>query len=281
MSSQKNAITTERWLPHAPGFREHIGSPLRPHDHDLRLFSEVIGRWQPATDAAARALILGVTPELYHLPWPERTQILAIDQSAAMIRDVWPGPESDATHANWLDMPFAAQSMDFIFCDGGLHLQGYREQQFTLAARINQVLAPNGLCSFRLFVPPAKPQTPEAVLADLRAGRIENMNCLKLKLGMAIQPDAVTGVRLGDIWHRLHRHFPDPAEIFGQPGWTEANFNTVAAYKDSDTRYHFADAQQVIALFEEASQGRLQWVSTVSPEYTMGDQCPIVTFRAT
>ena len=278
MSSTKST-TTDRWLPHAAGFREHIGSPLRPHENDLHIFSGVINRWQQ-TAASPNALILGVTPELYSLPWPEQTQVYAIDQSAAMIRDVWPGPVNNATHANWLEMPFAAHSMDFVICDGGLHLLGYPEQQSKLAAIISHILAPGGLCCFRLFVPPAKSEAPSAVLADLHAGRIENMNCLKLKLGMAIQSDAITGVRLGDIWNMLQTNVTDPANIIDQPGWTAANYNTVAAYKDSDTRYHFADMSQVISMFESVSHGRLRLESIVTPEYTMGDQCPIVTFRA-
>lgn len=279
MSHHNNTIT-DRWLPHAAGFREHIGSPLRPHENDLRLFSEIISRWQQAVITPPNALILGVTPELYSLPWSEQTEVYAIDQSAAMIRDVWPGPVNQATHANWLEMPFTAHSMGFVICDGGLHLLRYPEQQSELAARINHILAPGGLCCFRLFVPPARPETPSAVLTDLQAGLTENMNCLKLKLGMAIQPDAITGVRLGDIWSLLHHHVPDPAFIISQPGWTAANYNTVAAYENSDTSYHFASVSEVISLFESASHGRLQLESIVTPKYTMGDQCPIVTFRA-
>lgn len=280
MSPQNPSTTSDRWLPHAAAFREHIGSPLRPIDQDIQLFSSLVHTYQQTKPNPPRALILGVTPELHELPWRDRSQVFAIDQSAAMIQDVWPGLPENATHANWLQMPFADHSLDIVLCDGGLHLLAFPEQQARLAAHISRVLVTDGLCCFRLFVPPAAREHPADVLTDLHAGRIENMNCLKLKLGMSMQTDAATGVRLGDVWQRLDPENIDVAAIVRGAGWTAENFNTIAAYKDSDTRYHFSDLAQVIAMFESASQGRLTLASVMTPTYTLGDQCPIVTFRA-
>ena len=44
---------------------QQVGPPLRPSVQDIAFYTRAI-----ADITAPRALILGVTPELYHLPWP-------------------------------------------------------------------------------------------------------------------------------------------------------------------------------------------------------------------
>jgi hypothetical protein len=60
-----------------------VGPPLRPGTADQALFNAAIASWGSDKGVAPRALILGVTPELFHLDWPTGTQLTALDGSHA------------------------------------------------------------------------------------------------------------------------------------------------------------------------------------------------------
>ncbi|MDQ6622553.1 MAG: hypothetical protein M3Y86_03600, partial [Verrucomicrobiota bacterium] len=59
-----------------------LGSPLRPSAEDQRGYGSFIFPWLQ-NFAQPRVAILGVTPELYYLPWPAGCDLLAVDRSRA------------------------------------------------------------------------------------------------------------------------------------------------------------------------------------------------------
>ena len=177
---------------------EQTASPLRPSPEDTQAYLRLCEPWI-ARHGAPRVLLLGVTPEIYRLPWPQGHDLLAVDRSAAMIAHVWPGPARQVILADWLDLPLPAGSRDLAFCDGGLHLIDHPRGQRQLIEQLHRVIVPGGLCLLRLFAPPAEQESPETVLAELLAGRIPSLNVLKLRLGMAMQPSAEAGIRHCDI----------------------------------------------------------------------------------
>src|SRR5690606_7261339 len=129
-----------------------------------------------AANRPPRALILGVTPEIYHLPWPPGASVHAVDHTPAMIDAIWPGPRADVIEADWVDIPVGDASRDLVFCDGGLHLMPHG-QHSVFAATMSRIVSPGGLCLFRLFVPPGHEtgadhgESPEQVLDALMKGR--------------------------------------------------------------------------------------------------------------
>ena len=71
---------------------KQLGSPLRPLAEDVDFFARALREWCAAHPGAKpRALILGVTPELYRLPWPDAALVRAADRTPAMIRSDHPG----------------------------------------------------------------------------------------------------------------------------------------------------------------------------------------------
>ena len=70
-----------------------LGPPLRPSQEDVRFSEEAVGAWR-GQGAPPRVLLLGVTPELYALPWREGTDFLAVDRTMEAIEAVWPGPRT-------------------------------------------------------------------------------------------------------------------------------------------------------------------------------------------
>ena len=76
------------WPRHA-GQWQRVGPPLRPGPDDVRHIEACIAAWSSRQRRAApRALLLGVTPELATLNWPDGTALLAVDRALPMIHAV-------------------------------------------------------------------------------------------------------------------------------------------------------------------------------------------------
>ena len=236
-----------------------------------------IGRRADPT-TAPRALILGVTVEICQLPWPWGTHLMALDRTEAMIHAVWPGERSQAICGDWLAMPLAPASRDVVFCDGGVAMLPYPQGTRRLVASLQQVLVPGGVCALRLYVPPPKRELAEAVLEDLLAGRIANLNVLKLRLGMALEGDAHTGIELGSIWNAIHEVAPDFGALAVRIGWDINHLSAINTYRGSTVRYYFPTAEQVLAVFAERT-GAFDLQQVRHPSYALGERCPIIVLR--
>jgi hypothetical protein len=254
-----------------------LGQPLRPSPTDVASYIAAIGcRADPTI--APRALILGVTVEICQLNWPTGTDLLALDRSEAMIRGVWPGRLDQAICGDWLAIPLMRESRDVVFCDGGVSTLAYPAGTRRLAASVMHVLSPGGVCALRLYVPRFDHESPSAVLDDLLSGRIANLNLLKLRLGIALQPDPRTGIELGAIWNALHAVAPDFGKLAASIGWDIEHLSVINTYRDSVVRYYFPSAAEVLAVFaENAFAFDLQHLWR--PAYELGECCPMVVLR--
>jgi SAM-dependent methyltransferase len=264
-----------QWPQVADSFLRLIGPPLRPLPADIEIVEMHVSHWHAATGRPPRALILGVTPEYYHLGWPQGSIVRAIDRTKAMIHHVWPGPVEHVTQAEWLDLSVANDSLDIVLCDGGLHLLPYPDEQAELARRLAASLAPGGRCLFRLFAPRAPAETPEQVLDALKQRTIPSLNILKLRLGMALQTSAKDGVKLDDVWCALDLAFPDQPSLARHLGWSEEHLGAINAYRGKMTRYHFVTEDEAIATLESAG---LKLHARHQPDYLLGEHCPTLVF---
>lgn len=310
-------MTKQHW-PHIARQWSQVGPPLRPAAEDVAVFSRIVADWSEGTLTAEaqrsqrggktfsslrplrpgdepfraerpgsspsemrrppRALILGVTPELYRLPWPAGADVLAADHTQEMIDAVWPGPREAAIHADWTALPLPDGSRDIVLCDGGIHLLTHPQAHEQLVRSVRRVLAPGGVCVLRLFVPPAQREAPGTVLQDLAAGRMSSLNVLKLRLAMSMQPSPGEGVQLSGVWDAVHRAEPDSERLAARLGWTLEHLLAINTYRDCPRRYHFVSVDEVRALFC-ASPGGFAMESVHVPTYELGERCPIVVFR--
>ena len=254
-----------------------VGPPLRPSPDDVAIVAQAARDWSLAQGRPPRVLILGVTPELCRLAWPEGTVIRALDRSADMIGGVWPGDPAAAICGDWLalDAFFPAASFDLICCDGGLGLLSHPYGQRRFADLLAKVLAPGGQVILRLFVPPEDRETPETVLSDLRHGRVPNMNMLKLRLLHALTPDPVTGVRLAEVFRRFVGSEPDFEALAVRTGWPLAQIKAIESYRSSRDRYHLVDARQAEANLGAAG---LRLLARHVPAYADGTLFPTMIF---
>lgn len=255
-----------------------LGAPLRPPSEDIRFYTKILRRWTQDSSVPPRALILGVTVELYHLPWPSGTRLLALDHTGGMIHAVWPGGRNTAICGNWKEIPLAANSQDIVFCDGGISVLAYPCETRQMIEALERVLSPRGICVFRLYTPPAKRESPDSVLADLVAGRIASLNLLKLRLAMAMQTDAREGIQVQRIWNAINRAAPDFETLASRIGWKLEHLMAINAYRNSTARYYFPAEAQVLELFEER-KGAFKMEEGHRPKYVLGERCPTLVFR--
>lgn len=275
-SMEKVEAQAGQW-PRVASVWKQLGPPLRPSQEDLAHFRRALSGWCARhAGKDPRGLILGVTPELYHLPWPDRARLMAADRTPEMVAHVWPGDAANVQLADWRELDLPQASLDIVMCDGGLHLLDYPAGQARLFEGLSRLLAPGGLFVIRLFVPPPVRETPPQVQAALLAGEIPDLNCLKLRLGMALQQGAAEGVALGTVWRTLRQVSQDWAELAERLGWPLAHLQVIDAYRDSAAHYHFVTVEEAVAL--AAGNGfELQEIDT--PSYRMGGQCPTLAFR--
>jgi SAM-dependent methyltransferase len=258
---------------------ELYGPPLRPSREDLRFSEEAVGAWR-GQGSPPRVLLLGVTPELYRLAWREGTDFLAVDRSIEVIEAVWPGPREAVRCEDWLEMKLPAASRDIVLCDGGLNLLAYPDEQQRLASILGEVLAEEGLCILRLFVRPAEKETRDAVLTDLLAGRIADMNVLKLRLWAALQETPSQGVELDTVWRAVQGAAGSLDELALKLGWPLEETLFINAYRDSTTRYWVGTVDEVAKIFCQDAGG-FELAGVHVPSYECGPLCPTVVLRRT
>lgn len=256
---------------------QQVGPPLRPSAQDIGFCTDAVREWVRHR-GAPRVLLLGVTPEIYRMPWPEGTDILAVDRSQAMIDAVWPGPKEAAQYTDWLSLELPDSSRDIVLCDGGLHLLAYPQEQRLLVHILRDVLSDQGLCVLRLFVPPPQRESPDAVLQDLIEGRISNLNVLKLRLSMSLMDSAANGVELGKVWRAIHAIASDLKGLTARIGWLLEHMLVINAYRGSKARYYFVTVDQVTDLFC-GNPGGFYVYRLHMPSYELGERCPTIVFQ--
>ena len=150
---------------------------------------------------ALTSILLGVTPELAKIL--ANTRSFEIDHSIGMINWSWTkfprGHLATPIAGQWTNLPIRNDCIDLIVGDGcniQLEFPGAYQAWFREMAR---VLRPGGKVVLRVYVSPETPEHSNAVIDDLMHRRIGNSNVLRMRLFMALQPSATTGVQLSDI----------------------------------------------------------------------------------
>lgn len=254
-----------------------VGPPLRPVAQDVEFCWDAVSEWMPGR-GTPRVLLLGVTPELYRMPWPKGTDLLAVDHTPAMVEAVWPGPKEAVLCADWLALDLPGGSRDIALCDGGLHHLAYPQGQAGLVRVLRGALSDGGLCILRLYTPPARRESPQAVLRDLQEGRISNLNILKVRLGAAMTADVEQGVELDAVWRALQEAALDLDGLAARLGWPAEHMRVIHAYCGEKAHYHYVTVDQVCGLFC-GEPGGFELIQVRVPAYELGEQFPTVVLK--
>jgi SAM-dependent methyltransferase len=222
-----------------------------------------------------RALLLGVTPALAGMRWPEAASLLAIDNSLAMARGVWPGNvpgRSWAICGNWLALPRRNSSCDLVAGDGSMNCVRYPAGLRALAEEIRRVLREGGLFVVRAHARPETQEHPEAVFEEARRAVIPTFHQFKFRLLMALQRSAPEGISVDQVyryWTALRASGWRPAS---RPGWEQADIDTIELYRDKRNIHTYPTLAEFRAVLHEY----FTEVSVRVPSYDLGERCPIL-----
>ncbi len=246
-----------------------LGPPLRPSLEDVQVFESAV-RDQPRN---RRALLLGVTPDIVRMRWPDHCSVVAMDGSWPMVQHVAPR-DRPAVCADWLALPIRPHSRDIVLGDGSLSMVDPHRLRL-LAEAIHSALHPDGALILRCYFQAAVPEHPDAVFEDMRRGIIPSFHHFKLRLLMAMQPDFRQGVAVHSVWDRWRRERVDQSELPDVPGWQPPVVAMMEHYRDTDTVYWFPTLTE----FRSILLGVFTEVSLTVPAGTLAERCPIVVFK--
>lgn len=265
------------WDRHARNWKS-LGTPLRPSPQDIEIMQQAVaGHCAAAGRTSTDAVLLGVTPEIVTMRWPDSTHLRAFDRNPSMIEHVWPGnPKIDAVAAvaSWPHLPLADASADVLLGDASFSNVSYPDGFQQMAGEIRRVLRSGGLFCTRFFAAPAQRESVETVFDDLTHGRIGNFHIFKLRLAAALHNDVNQGVCLGDIWEVWNKAVPDPDALAAQLGWPAATVRTIDSYRGLAARYAFPTLEDIRAVFADY----FTEIACALPDYELGDRSPIMQF---
>lgn len=138
--------------------------------------------------------------------------------------------------------------------------------------------APGGIAIIRLYAPARPPEEPSEILEDLPAGKIRDLNALKLRLWVSLQESLSEGVSVGRVWDAIHAVAPDLDELAAGLGWSADHIHVLDVYQDSSTRYWLPTVDEVQRMFC-VEPGGFVLESVTVPEYELGNRCPTVVLR--
>ncbi len=256
----------------------HLAPPLKPGPEDVAVIEDALVRWQ--ADHPGRqlnALLCGVTPALAALTFPARTRLLAAEQSAPMIRAIWPGNNANRTvvRANWLDLPSADRSCDVVLGDGCFNCMDFPAGYRALFASLHRVLARDGIVLMRFFVRPDQGEDVESIFAALQEATIPSFHVFKWRLAMALQASTATGIVVNDIYEAWIARGIRSGDLATRLGWSEVSINTIAAYKGKETRLSFPTLEEVRTTLRE----NFEEIFVRQPGYDLGERCPMFALR--
>lgn len=241
---------TERlWDERAAHF-DDWGPPLRPPPEDLALYARFVARRFTGRRNALRALLMGVTPELARLDWPVPLDLTAVDQSAPMVRRVWPGDVPGRRRAvvgDWMRWQ-PAQPLDLVLTDGA---PVFFARPGALFEHVRSILAGDGAFVVRAFCAPPVREGLDDVLADLQAGRIGNFHLFKWRIAMALQAHAHEGVAQRTVHDAIAGARIDFSKL-PQPGFDARAVSTLRFYEDQGGTLHFPTREAYAAALEQA-----------------------------
>jgi len=269
-----DASTDERWAALARAWPE-LRPPVRPDPEDVAALERIVGE---RAGAGARALVLGVTPELAAMRWPAGARVLALDFSEAMIAMVWRAPghvPALVARADWTVMPVRDGVCDVVVGDGNLTSLSYPSEYAALVRELRRVLRGEGVVVLRLFARPERPEPLDAVFADLRAGRIESPAVLPWRIAMALHGTLAEGVRAAAVWETWCERVPRHEALFAALGWPEQAIASLAWARGQEYVMRFPTVAEVAELM---ARGGLAQEATVVPTYQDGACYPTVVF---
>lgn len=251
--------------------------PWRPNGEDQKFMREMAGQALGRSRKDARLLVLGVTPDIIQLDWPNDTHIVAIDSSPGMIASTWrpnATARSSIVCARWQDMPLTDAAFDAVVGDGSLNALPDLSQYGEVLRQAARVLKPGGVLVLRCFLRPDPAARPEHIVSTALSGAFPNTSAFRLPFAFSLTgPDGSVGLaHLRELFNTL---VPDREGFARATGWPREDIDKVDIDKDSQVRLTFPTEPQLISL----SRSLFEIERLAHGTYTQSEYCPTVLFR--
>ena len=255
----------------------HFGPPLRPSPDDDAAIQRAVNR----LGRAARAVVLGLTPEILARDWPSDITLSAVDHSPAMIQSLWPPEKGPANArvvlADWCAMPIPSDTIDIVAGDGCFMLMDYPDGYSTFIREVRRVLRPGGLFVIRVFLRPDRAESVETISEALARGQIGSVHAIKLRLLAALHGASGAGSRLDDVlraWSSMSSLLPAQRE--GIRGWTPEEIVGIESYRGKDSRYYLPTLAELRKTMSDSfTELDCSW-----GRHELADRCPTLLFAA-
>lgn len=261
------------WDKHAKQWHT-IGTPLRPSHSDVGIihsWSQVmsISQTQPFN-----VLLLGATPELAAISWPNTTRLFAIDSNFAMIKSVLLKTKLSVSpliiQGNWLHLPLPESFFHLVVGDGCYSMVAEKNYD-QLSDEMFRVLHPTGFFFMRFFIKPDPHESMEIIHQDFVSGKIDNFHSLKWRIAMALQDSLKKGVCLDTIWQTWNKRFKEHSTLY----WPQQVISSIDNYKNNPALYTFPTYGEMSAKLNS----RFTTLDLHTPSYQLGERCPILKLK--
>ena len=238
--------------------------PLRPHPQSVAAMARLLA------DHSGPRLLLGVTPELAALPG----QTVAMDWSAEMIAQIWPGntPDRVVIRGDWTEMPFAPAQFASAIGDGSLNMMRWPGDYHMILTRLREVVRPGGRIIFRCFTAPETGETVQQLGQEIMASTPIGFHAFKWRLAMAIvHEQQSTNIPVRAIWDAFEQHFRDRDLLSRASGWSLETIAEIDDYRVSPLDKSFPTRTMLREVFPG-----MQLLE--SGDYEMAERCPLMVF---
>jgi SAM-dependent methyltransferase len=219
-----------------------------------------------------RALILGVTPELVRLRWPDTAEIFAIDSSTEMIRHHWTPSatvRSTVLHGSWESIPATVSALQVVLADGSLNILPNLDAIKKVIEAVRDVLTVDGLFVLRAFTRPDTAETTAEVIRAMLQGKIGSVHVAKWRLAMALHGTLADGVELQSIW-KVFNESCERNQLSRYTGWSEESIATIDSYQGVSARYFFPTLTEFRELLNDSFREERHHCF----DYELGERCP-------
>ena len=279
-SMMSTADQSAVWRKHSNQWQK-VGPPLRPCARDGEMMMTMAlpvlhARNTPNTGAIVA--VLGVTPEIVRLPWPDHVFVHAFDQSAEMIGALWqphPHVPSTVTQARWQELPLENQSIRLAVGDASLNALPRLSDYPQVLSELARVLETDGLLCVRAFIRPNHRETMEAIAKDALAGSIRSFHTLKWRVAMSLSEEPEYSVGTSDILGAFEAAFSNRRVLARAANWPLDVIDTIDAYRGASTRYNFP----TVSALQEICAPWFFVDNLEYADYELGERCPTASLR--
>jgi SAM-dependent methyltransferase len=257
-----------------------VAPPLSPGAADVAWYESVAREAAAAADRPPRVLLLGVTPAVAAMAWPDGTRLVAADWSEGMLRRTWPAtgtpPAAARVQADWRALPFPDAGFDLALGDGCLSAVGTLAAAARVNVEVRRVLRPGGLYGLRCFARPDPPPQLGSLFRRLRSGACPDLGLFRWLLLMAVQGESAEGASLDAAWRAWAAAIPDGRALARRFGWSADALTALEGWAGSTARYFFPSR----AMLERLAAPGFAPLSWELPDYQPAACFPRLKLRA-